>query len=91
MIFEKPEEYLNNSTKYFSYAFETGYLEMPSMSSGGRADAMSGKGSGGHGGGGGRGGNRPSGMNSETMAAMQEMSQSSKFHVKKAFLSNIIK
>ena len=91
MIFEKPEEYLNNSTKYFSYAFETGYIEMPSMSSGGRVGGMSGKGSGSRGGGSGRGGNRPSGMNSETMAAMQEMSQSSKFHVKKAFLSNDIK
>lgn len=93
MIFEKPDEVLGNAAKYFSYAFETGYVETPSTGPAGRSGSAgvkgAGRGGGGGGGrGGGRGGSQASGMDSEKMAAMHEMSQPSKFKVKKAILSS---
>ncbi len=88
MIFGQPDSFLNDSTKYFSYAFETGHLEMPSQGSGGMKGSGGGRG---QGGGGGRGGGGDqSGMNSDVKREMQQMSQASKIQVKKASLSNTV-
>ena len=87
LIFDHPDTFLNDSTNYFSYAFETGHIEMPLQASGGMKGKGGGQG-GGQKGGGGRGGGQPSGANSEMRQEMQQMSQPSKFQVKKASLSN---
>ena len=81
MIFENPNDFLSGSTNYFSYGFETGYLKMPSSQQGGRGGGMKGQG-----GGQGRG-SQYSSSNSQQRSSMQEMSQASKFSIKKASLS----
>jgi len=86
-VFNNPEEYLNNPNKVFSFGFETGAVDMPSMPSGGRpggmAGGMAGGGmAGGMAGGGMRGGGMPGGM-----SGMQELSKASRFWVKTAHLS----
>ena len=88
MIFDQPDAFLNDSTKYFSYAFETGHFEMPLQASGGMKSKGGGQGGGGGRGGGGRSGGQSSDMNSEMKQEMLQMSQPSKFQVKKASLSN---
>lgn len=80
-IFSNPAEYLNNPNKVFSFGFETGAVDMPSMPSGGRPGG--GMASGGMRGGAMPGGGRPGGM-----SGMQELSKTSKFWVKEAHLSS---
>ncbi len=94
-VFSKPQEYLENPDKVFSFGFETGAVDMPMMSSGGRSGGgmkgsgmqgggmggggMGGDMQGGKGGGGKKGGGPPAGM--------QELSKESTFWVKGAHLS----
>ncbi len=87
LIFKQPDLFLNDATKLFSFGFETGAIDTPSMNGGGRqgggmghGGSMSGKGGRGGGGGGGRAGSG--------MPAMQELSKPSKFWVKSARLVN---
>jgi len=86
---ENPSVFLLDSTKSFSYGFETGYISMQSQSHGGRSSGMSGKGGGKGGGKRGGGQRQPNGADSQQMAAMREMSQPSKFSVNNVSLSNI--
>ncbi len=99
MIFKNPSHWITNPSKNFSFAFESGKLEMPSMGSGGRSGGM--QGGGGHGGGG-TGGGKPGGgkpggsgpdvnMDADQSRTTQEMMRVSKVEVKKAALSNSIK
>jgi len=88
MIFHRTDTFLSDSTKYFSYAFETGHFEMPLQASGGMKGKGGGQGGGGGRGGGGGGSGQSSGGNSEMKQEMLQMSQPSKFQVKKASLSN---
>jgi len=87
LIFKQPDLFLNDTTKLFSFGFETGSIDTPSMNGGGKqgggmgqGGSMSGKGGRGGGGGGGRSGSG--------MPAMQELSKPSKFWVKSARLVN---
>ena len=92
ILFEEPQEYLTDSTKYFSYGFETGSFEVPvKMNSntggpGGKGSGRSGgeRESGMSSGAGGKAGGRP--MNSGQKTDMQGMAQPAKFWVKKASL-----
>lgn len=89
-LFNDPNEYLNDTTKVFSYGFETGFISMPVTPSAGRGGGMRGGGApGGRGGmnGAGKGGGRTMGS-SPRIAEMQEMSQPSKFWVKSTRLSS---
>ncbi len=83
LIFNNPNEFLSDSTKLFSFGFETGAVKMPSMGSGGKSGggkkgggmsqgggSMQGKG--GHGG----------GQSAAGMSGMQELSKPNKFWVK---------
>lgn len=82
LIFNQPDVFLNDVTKLFSFGFETGTIDMPSMKSGGkqgggkRGGGMSSGGSmsgrGGHGG----------GQLGAGASGMQELSKSTKFWVK---------
>ena len=84
LIFSTPEIYLNDTTKYFSYGFETGHLEASMIGAKSRAGGSPG---GGKPGGGGRGGGRMQSPDSERMTQMQKMMEPSKVQVKKAILS----
>lgn len=93
LIFNSPEDYLNNPDNQFSFSFKTNVLERPSNGMGGSGPSMGGGPSGSGGGpsgGGGRpqGGGHPigSGAPPET-EQMQAMSQPTVITVKKAVLS----
>ena len=88
MIFENPSGFLLDSSKSFSYGFETGYIRMQSKSNGGESGGMGGRGGGKGGGKKGGGHGQASGADSQKMAVMSEMSQPSKFTVKNVSLSN---
>ncbi len=92
-IFTNPNEYLNDTTKLFSYGVETGSIDVPvTPSSAGGRGSGAGKGGGRGAGGAGKGGGGSRTANSsQRMVEMQEMAQPSKFWVKSARLSPIIK
>ncbi len=76
-VFNNPDEYLKSTYKMFSFGFETGAIDMPSMATGRMPmGGMSG---------GMPGGGKHGGM--QGMQGMQEMSKPSKFWVNSAHLS----
>lgn len=84
LVFSNPEAFLNNPDKLFSFGFETGAVDMPTMTQGGKpGGGMSG--GGGMKGGGMHGGSMPSGG----MSGMQELSKPSKFWIKSTRLIKI--
>lgn len=99
-IFSNPENFLNDTTQYFSFGIETGKMEMPSNGNGGGRPQMGAgggrgpQGNGGPGGGGQRGGaprssDGNSQMDPDKMAIMKAMSVESKVWVKKARLNSV--
>lgn len=85
LIFDKPDDYLKNPDKLFSFAFKTNKLEMPSNGTGGGPP----QGGGGSQGGRPQGGGPQGGSGSQPgMQQMQELSQPSVLSVKKAMLSD---
>lgn len=87
LIFNNPDNYLNNSTNQFSFSFKTNELERPSNAMGSGRPSM---GEGGPSGGGGRpqGGGPPNGGGTPPdNVQMQEIEKPSVLTVKKAILS----
>ena len=90
LVFNEPDNYLNNREEYFSFSFIINALEMPS--SGMNRDRPSGGGMSPGGSGGGKpeggksGGGRPGDGSRPGMAQMDEMTQPTEFTIKKASL-----